>query len=159
MLDPIRAIVFMENLNIYIDRLSEGQEQELQESLDPIFMGIFEDELSFEDPIELEGKAYLTDDHLLIEMNVSTCAKMPCTICNELTSIPVIINHSYLTIPLQEIKGAIYNCADTIRESLLLELPSFAECEGTCKKREVIKTFLNKEQTDDSNHFPFSGLE
>lgn len=148
----------MDNLNIYIDRLSEGNIQEIAESLDPSFLHVEEKELFFPNPVEIKGKAYLTEDHLIMEFRASTYAKMPCLICNELISIELEINNSYQTIPLQEIKGAIYNCESIIRESLLLELPSYVECGGSCKKREAIKPFLTKEKTKDSNHFPFSDL-
>jgi hypothetical protein len=63
-----------------------------------------------------------------------------------------------------EIQGAIYSLLDDIRESILLQVPQFAECnQGKCPQRSLLQPFLEKkipvkDERSDTVHFPFSGL-
>ena len=150
----------MDNLKIYIDRLKEGQVVRIDESLPPDFLEIDEEDLIFEDPIQVKGQAYLADDHLITCLDMETVAYLPCNICNDDVKIPIAVKNATLTQPLSEIDGAIYDLADEVRESLLLQTPLFAECsEGNCPERESLKKFLGEsEPKTDVIHFPFADL-
>jgi uncharacterized metal-binding protein YceD (DUF177 family) len=154
----------MDNLKIYIDRLGDGQTHTIAETLPPEFMEIRDDELSYKDPIRLKGEAYVTDEHLIIQLNIETTALVPCSICNDLISVPVKIKNMCLTEPLEEIKTAIFDLTESIRETILLQTPLFNECNGgNCPEREFIKKFMKPEEkpTDPADiiHFPFADLE
>lgn len=153
----------MESLKIYIDRLKDGQKQKIEETLPPDFLDVTEEELVFEDPVHVQAEAYLAEDHLVIHLNIETAACLPCCICNDTVRIPVIIKNIYLTEPLEEIKGAIYDCTNATRESILLQTPRFAECNsGKCPEREHVKKFINNNENSSSEkeitHFPFADL-
>lgn len=156
----------MENLKIYIDRLKH-QPQKIKETLSPDFLGIDEDDLVFEEPVQLNGEVYIADDHLIIHLQIETSAYLPCSICNNPVETPISIKNLYLTHLLAEIPGAIFDLTEEIRESILLQTPLFTECNnGQCAERENIKKFLSPDQRipemnggDTHNHFPFADLD
>ena len=154
----------MENLKIYIDRLRGDQTVKIKETLPPEFMDITDDELAFTDPIQVQGEAYLAEDHLVIHLNMETTARLPCSICNDTVVTPIQIKNIYLTEPLSDIKSSVYDIAEQVRETILLQTPLFTECsEGKCPERENIKKFLKPEEkpTDPAEiiHFPFADLD
>jgi hypothetical protein len=151
----------MDSLKIYIDRLKGGQILKIDEALSPDFLEIDEKDLLFEAPVQLKGKAYLANnEHLIIHLHIETTACIPCSICNDLIQIPIIIKNIYLTKPIVEIKGALFDIIDEVRESILLQTPPFTECNhGKCPERENLKQFLKpsqKKDTTDILHFPFA---
>lgn len=155
----------MDNLNVYVDRLKNGERHCFNEALDPAFLDLPGDELSFVEKVLLKGEAYFVDNHLVIHLNISAPATLPCSICNDPARIEIAMKNLCLTIPSEEIKGAVYNIASTIRESILLQAPLYAECNGgTCPERTAIKSFLTTEArkapTADKDvvHFPFADL-
>jgi uncharacterized metal-binding protein YceD (DUF177 family) len=153
----------MEKLKIYIDRLKGGQSQKIEETLPPNFLALDEEDLLFDDPIHLHGEVYIASDHLVIHLSIETFAYLPCSVCNDPVHAPIAIKNHYLTHPLSEIHGAIFDLTEEIRESILLQTPLFVECHGgKCPERENIKKFLNPEEknpTDDDAHFPFADLD
>ena len=154
----------MENLKIYIDRLQNDHSIEIKETLQPSFLDVNDDELLFEDPIQLKAEAYLADDHLVIQLNIETSAYLPCSICNDSVATPICAKNIFITVPLAEIKGATYDLTDQVRETILLQTPLFTEChQGKCPERELIKKFLKSEEKasklgEDIN-FPFADLK
>ena len=153
----------MDNLKIYIDRLNGGQTQEIDETLAPDFLDVNEKELSFKDPVHIKAEVYLADDYLVIDLNADTFAWLPCSICNENVRTPITIKNFHLTQPLAEIKAAIFDLVEKVREVILLQTPLFTECnEGKCPERENIKKFLKPDEKPsnpaDINYFPFADL-
>ncbi len=151
----------MDKLNVYIDRLKSGETHHFAETLAPAFLELEGDELRFIEEILLKGEAYLVDDHLIVHLNVNAPATLPCSICNEPTRVDIDLKNVCLTIPLEEIKGAIHNIGANIRESILLQAPLFAECGGKCPERDAIKSFLSPQKEAapaDIVHFPFADL-
>lgn len=154
----------MENLKIYIDRLKSGDTVKIEETLQPDFLAIEDEELLFEDPIELKAEAYLADEHLVIQLNIATTAYLPCSICNDPVPTPISAKNIYITYPLSEIKGAIFDLTEQVRETTLLQTPLFAECnEGKCPEREMIKKFLKADENPaapcETINFPFADLK
>jgi uncharacterized metal-binding protein YceD (DUF177 family) len=154
----------MENLKIYIDRLQNGNCVEVKETLPPAFLDVNDDELLFEDPIQVKAEAYLADDHLVVQLNINTSAFLPCSICNDSVATPICAKNIFITEPLEEIKGAVFDLTEHVRETILLQTPLFTECnEGKCPERELIKKFL-KSDTKAANpgedvNFPFADLK
>lgn len=153
----------MENLKIYIDRLKGGQTLKIDETISSDFLEIDEKDLLFEDFVQIKGKIYLADEHLIIHLDIKTSAYLPCNICNDSVHVPIVMKNIYLTKPLSEIKKTIYDLTEEVRESILLQAPPFVECNGgNCPERSGLKKFLKTEQKIKSNeiiHFPFAGLE
>ncbi|MCH9611296.1 MAG: hypothetical protein S4CHLAM81_07690 [Chlamydiales bacterium] len=139
---------------IFVERLRDDGPETLEESLAPDFMQIEEEELAFEHPVQLSGLATVIDDALVISVSLSTKAKLPCSICNELCEVDLEIGRFEHTESVDEVKSGVYNMAPVLREALLLELPAKAECHGACPDRERIKKYLSK---GDQN-FPFQNL-
>lgn len=149
--------------HIHIDRLKDGKTLHIEEDVGSIFLGIDEEELKFQDKVEVKGEAYLADDHFVLKLKANTKCSMPCTICNEMTKLSLVVENFYFSLPLVELSGPIFDFAEPLREALLLELPLYLECQdGKCPERENIKVYLKKKPTSDdtsSTHFPFSNLE
>lgn len=154
----------MENLKIYIDRLKGGHPLKIEETLSPEFLDVHEEELAFEEPVHVKGEAYLAEDHLVMHLAIKTSAILPCAICNDAVVSPIGVKDVYLTEPLSEIKTAIFDLTDLVRETILLQIPLFVECKGgKCPERDNIKRFLKPEEkssaSEEINHFPFADLQ
>ena len=147
---------------LYIDRLKGDAVQKLGMLLSPEFFDIHETDLLFEDPVEVSGEAYLAEEELVIHLNASTIARMPCSICNQMLPRTLAIKNFYHAEPLSSIKTGLFDLRAPLREALLIELPKTAECPGGCKEREAIAPFLKKHPEAPGapeSYFPFSDLK
>lgn len=150
-----------DQFKICLNRLRDGQTQEIDLELDPAFLEVNEPGLSFQAPVFVHGEAYFADAELIIHLSSKTKGIIPCSICSEPVVIPVESKGAYHTVPLNEIKGNEYDFRDLIRENLLLEVPSFAECKGKCPEREQLKKYFKQGDgnTDrEEGQQPFSHL-
>ena len=111
----------------------------------------------------VKGEAYLAEQSLILHLNIETFCKIPCSICNSPVRVPVQLKNFYHTVPLEEIRGGIYNFKELIREAILIETPHFAECnDGLCPRRQEIQKYLKDESKDTSaeeGYHPFADLE
>ena len=150
-----------DSFKIWIDRLKNGQTQKIAESLAPSFLDVQEEELQFRAPVQVKGEAYLTESELILHLNASTSAKMPCAICNKMIDIPLKIGNFYHAEPMSEIRDAIFDFRKALREALLIELPQYVECRGgNCPDRCTLKPYMREEnRKDKTTYFPFSGLD
>jgi uncharacterized metal-binding protein YceD (DUF177 family) len=153
-----------DEFKIYIERLKGGPKksevQKIEGAFSSQFLDLEEPELQFLAPVKVKGEAYLTEDHLVIHLSASTCATMPCAICNEMAEAPLKVDHFYHTEPLVEIPSGIYDFRIPLREALLIELPRTIECNrGQCPSRENLAPFMRKEKSGEEINFPFSNLE
>ena len=149
-----------DEFKIYIEQLREGSERKFEESLDPVFLDIHERDLVFNKPIGVEGVAYLAEDELVIHWDIETEARIPCRICNELAAVPIQINNFYHSEPLSEIKTGVYNSKELLRETVLLEVPTYAEChEGRCPKRKEVDKYLKESSDQEEGYRPFADLD
>lgn len=150
-----------EALKIWIDRLADGKTQKIEGALHPSFLGIMEEELQFLSPVLLSGEAYLADQHLIIHLKASTKAKMPCAICNQMIETDLKLDHFYHAEAIEDIKDAVFDGSEPLREALLIELPRYVECRaGNCPERAIITPYLrNPGKSDGESQFPFAGLD
>jgi uncharacterized metal-binding protein YceD (DUF177 family) len=158
----------MDKLKIYIDRLKSGDAEKLDITLPPDFLEVEEEDLAFVEPVRVFGETYIANDHLVISLSIDTSAFIPCSVCNEAVRIPLELRNIYLTKPLEEIKGVVFDLAEEVRESLLLQVPLFTECQsGKCPEREQLKKFMKEipegviapSASEDVVHFPFADLD
>jgi uncharacterized metal-binding protein YceD (DUF177 family) len=151
----------MNDLKIYVDRLKHGQSEKIDITVPSDFLEIKEEELSFREPVHIRIEAYLANEHLITHLDIETAAFLPCSICNTQVRIPLASKGLYLSTPLSEIKNAVFDTTDEIRESVLLQAPLFAECNGgNCPERKNIKQFLEKtiqeKKSIEEKYFPFA---
>jgi uncharacterized metal-binding protein YceD (DUF177 family) len=153
------------NFIIYVDRLKEGQTLAIQEESSSAFLDVQEDELSFPESVTVNGKAYLADDHLVLQLNIFTRFVMPCSICNEKNLLPIEVKTFYHVEPTEEITSHLFDYTQLLREAIFLQIPAFVECHGgRCPERQMITSFLKKDETaqapskGDPVHYPFADL-
>ena len=145
---------------ICIDRLKSGVVQKIDTSLSSDFFDIHEADLSFNDAVKVSGNAYAAGEDLVLNLNASTSAQMPCCICNRWVSLPLAIRDYFYTEPLTGISKPFFDFRNVLREALLIELPKIAECRGNCPEREMIAPFLRREtgRNVPTHYFPFNDL-
>lgn len=149
---------------IYVEQLRDGHEEKIHEKLDPNFLEINEPELTFDKPVKVEGAAYLAERELVLHWDIQTEALIPCSICNEPVRVTIHIPNFYYSESLEEIKTGIYNFKNLLRETILLEVPPFVECNGgNCPKRKEYHKYL-KETSDqpsdqEEGYQPFADLD
>lgn len=146
---------------IYIEQLREGREEAINETLNPSFLDV--QDLVFDKPVELEGTAFLAEHELVFHWDIRTEVILSCSICNEPVRVPIHIQNFYYSEPLKEIKAGIYNFKDLLRETILLEVPAFAECnDGKCPKRQEFQKYLKEssdQPSDEEGYQPFADLD
>jgi uncharacterized metal-binding protein YceD (DUF177 family) len=150
-----------DQLIIYTEQLRDGHKESIHLDLDPSFLDVHEKELSFNTPVHIEGEAYATETHLLFHLTVLAQAQLNCSVCNSPFSFAIKIEKLYHTIPLNELKSAVFDYSALIREEILLQIPPYAECSnGQCPERASLSSFLKNEETKENppTHFPFSNL-
>ncbi len=131
--------------NIYIDRLGDGEEEILEEALDPSFLDVTDGTLFFPEKISLQGTAYVVETHLILTLDISTNYQTYCKICNELIVLPFSLQGLYITEEIENIPSKIFDLRETLRDAILLEIPLFAECEGGCPMRKDLNKFLKQD--------------
>ena len=146
--------------NIYIDRLRNGKNHRIDGNFPPSFLEVEEDSLRFEKPVTVKGEAYIAEDDLVLHLTVKAEASMPCSMCNEMTPIKVSLESFYEAIPLSEVKGAIYDFRECLREEILLQIPHSVECRGgDCPARKEMTQYLKAETAEESEGYqPFADL-
>lgn len=153
-----------EELKIYVDQLRGGKVEKIDRSFSSDFLDVHEDMLSFHDNVVVGGEAYVTNEDLVLHLDLATKGLISCSICNDPVDVDLKIQGYYFVEPLSNIKSGIYNMRDLIREVVLLEIPEFAECnEGNCPKRKEIGKYLKKPSSqqggeDEHGFNPFTDL-
>lgn len=154
-----------DRFRIFVEQLRDGNTEEIDETFSPDFLEINERDLLFSKPVTVRGQVYLAEEMLILHFNIHTVATMPCAICNGPADIAIAINGFYHAIPLEEIKGAIYDFREILRETILLEVPILTEChQGKCPQRESLEKYFKKEgapgsKEDEEGYRPFAGLD
>lgn len=150
---------------IYVEQLRQGHVEKISEKFPPEFLDVHEKDLRFVDPVFVNGEAYLAEDMLVLHVDLKAIALIPCSICNEPVKVEIVLDGSYHAIPLDEIKGGVFDFQETLREAILLETPLLAECnEGKCPQRSVVQKYLKNETTskingNDEGYQPFADLD
>lgn len=154
----------IEGFKIYVDQLKAGHVEKINEIFEPDFLDVKEKDLTFADPVEVKGEAYTAEGNLILHLNVSTKAEIPCSMCNEPVKVSIMLENLYYSEPTSDIKGAIFSMSAVIREAILLETPPFAECSnGKCPKRKEFGKYLSKSKSSDgteqTHYHPFKDLD
>ncbi len=154
-----------ERFKIYVEQLRDGHVEKLAETFEPAILEVQDADLSFTEPVEVRGEAYLADDMLVMHVDAHTYGNIPCRICNESVKVKVEFEGFYHAVPLDEVKGGIYNYHTVLRETLLLEVPPLAEChQGKCPQRKTMQKYFKKENAAgekevEDGYRPFADLD
>lgn len=144
--------------HILIDQLRE-KELEIDATVSPEFFEINEKELKMNFDVQIKGKAYLSEDFLIISLSAKTFYQKTCSICNDFVTCELSENF-YHAQPLAEIKKDRFDFSEELRNNLLIKIPHFVECnEGNCLERKNLENYLKKPIKDSSDYFPFETLE
>lgn len=147
-------------IDIYTDRLNDGKQESFKGkvSFESLFEG-GENAIEGAAGIEVEGKAYIASDFLIIHASIKAPLKLACSICSAMTPQIIHIKDHYLTKPLEEIPHKVFSLKPLFREAILLQLPSVVECEGNCPERQWAKQYMSpcKDEAQNSYH-PFADL-
>ena len=152
-----------DEFKIYVDRLKDGKEEDLDETFLPDFMDIKEDTLSFPLNVKIKGKVYLVEKELILQLRLQTVSSLSCKVCNEQVGVP-IASEIYHVEAIENIKGMVFDMRPMLREAILLETPSIAECnEGKCSQRKNIEKYLASTveeagKVKEELHQPFKSL-
>ncbi|MCB1148733.1 MAG: hypothetical protein KDK48_01080 [Chlamydiia bacterium] len=145
-------------LKIYIDRLAGGHVHKFEEDVDPSLLEMDDAVLRFTKPIRLKGEGYIASDELILHFTVEAVAEMPCSVCNEWTPWELRLKDVYVALPLSEVKGAVFDIGEIVREEILVNIPYVIECEGSCPKRSELGKLLKEEKPEGDVYHPFADL-
>ncbi len=151
-----------QDLKIYIDRLQNGHVEKIDSLINIKDLDIEEEkELLFSSPVQITGKTYIAEEDIIVNLNIKFTVKLPCKICNELSEIPVEIDNFYHAEELTSV-ALCFSYKDMLREAILLEIPSFVECNNaSCPERLNLAKYFNENEEKhkmDNFHFPFKEL-
>jgi uncharacterized metal-binding protein YceD (DUF177 family) len=153
-----------EGFKIHVEQLRHGGTEKIEEEFTPEFIDVHEEGLDFQDPIFVEGEAYVADHELILCLNVSTHALVPCSVCNEIVKVFIQVPKLYAAEPLENIKNGIFSMESMIREAIVLEAPQFVKCGQTvCLKHKEIEKYFHQapssDEAADEGYRPFEGLK
>lgn len=147
-----------ERFKIFTENLKKGGREKIREELEPDFIDVKEERLSFEDTVYIEGEAYVADHELILNLDIKTDVMIPCSICNKPVKTPISLKNIYIAEPLDSIKSGVFSLVDPLREAILLEAPIFSECEGgECPSRKELEKYFKKPEQE--GYHPFENLE
>lgn len=153
-----------EGFKIHVEQLRHGNTEKIHEEFTPEFIDVHEEGLDFQEPVNVEGEAYIADHELILCLKVSTHALIPCTGCNELVRVLIEIPKLYAAEPLENVKSGIFSMESLLREAIILEAPKFVKCGQTiCLKQNELEKYYHhtpsgSEEADD-RYRPFEGLK
>lgn len=151
-----------DRFKIYVDQLRKGKEEILEETFSPEFIEVEEEELRFPVNVDVTGRAYIAEEHLVLHLSAKTKMVMPCSICNTMSEIPLQVKSLCHSEPLSEVRGGTFWFNSVLREAILLEVLPFAECcGGDCPQREFVAQYqtVKKTSVEEGTYQPFSQLE
>lgn len=146
--------------DIHAEQLHDGHHHHLSIVSSPDFLDVNEDALHFTDKVYVKGEAYLAGETLILRLAIAACAVIPCSICNEPVNYEIQISELYHTEELENIKNGIFNCAEIVREAILLDTPQFTECVGGCPMRKELGQYIKapKARDEEDRYYPFADL-
>lgn len=136
----------MDELELYIDRLRQGEYKDFSLKTGPKLMEAEDHEAIFEDDIVANGAATISSEHLILNISIEAKGKTYCKICNEPIEHTIHIEENHVCFSLQDMKSGVFSLGPYIRETIFLNLPKYSECEGLCPERAVIKKYLNNSE-------------
>lgn len=143
----------------YLVDLQDGQKRSFDHMVDPEFLDINEADVRFREPFRVAGCVYQTDGMLLVEFSAEPRVELRCRVCNEWAPTPLKVVRAVLAVEMEELDQAsgMVNLCPWIREAIVVEIPSYGECEGGCSLREQLGHYFHNTDAP-SGHQPFANL-
>ncbi len=147
-------------LKIFIDRLKQGKEVIIEETLKGACL-VDDPELTFPPNVEVSGRAYLANAYLVVRLELQATAILPCKICNANVPVAISIKNFHHIKPIAKIPSSVYDCLEEVRQAILLETPNFAECrQGNCLERKALGRYFAKDMSKSQKvHHPFAQMD
>lgn len=155
----------VDNFTIYVDRLADGAVEAFDFEVPADFLEVNEPDLSYLSPVKIQGEAYTAEAELVLCIDMSVTAQRPCTLCSDPVKVPIEINHAYFAEPLETMKSGLFNFKELVRETILLETPSFVKCGGQeCKRKAELTKYLKSDDikakgNEGDEYLPFADLD
>ena len=147
---------------IHVDHLKRDEVEEISETLSSGFLELPpNDEVKAVKPIVVKGEAYIAGDYLIVSLHIVTQLQIPCAVCNEIFSFTVDLPDFVHEEPLEGIKHGVFDFAELVRETVLLEVPFYPQCGNTCcLNREQVEKYLKKKEKsrEEEGYQPFQDL-
>jgi hypothetical protein len=136
----------------------EHQDILVDDSVDAQFLDLAnDDELQVTKPIVIKGRIYRTSEWLIIDASIRAVFNAACPLCNDSFELPVEIaswNHQQL---ISDVDGQTWDITEALRESILIEVPFFAQCGGSsCKNYKEVEPFIRADAPEECGHQPFA---
>lgn len=152
---------------IYIDRLKNGAVEAISEEIDPMILGLNDNEITCKDPIVVSGKAYLVEDFLIIHLKIKAKIYLKCALCSEVFPQELELDDVHEEESLDQLPQGIFDFSETIRQAIFLEVPFYPQCGGKeCLNRKDYEKYLKKESKEgdkaldsDERYSPFQSLD
>lgn len=149
---------------IYVDQLKDGKVEKFDRYFPADVMEVEESELRFAKDIHVKGEAYLTEESLILHLDFDAVGTIPCSICNDPVEAPISVKGLYHVVSMDDIRGHIYDMREVVRENVLLNTPSFTECNGgNCSERASLGKYLKSQdslnQEPEEGQQPFKDLQ
>jgi uncharacterized metal-binding protein YceD (DUF177 family) len=149
-----------EGFKIYVDRISNEKEELINESFSPDFLSVKEEDLRFKKELTVEGRAYLVDKELLLELDVRATVEKPCAVCNKWGELEVALSPLIHAEPLSSARSGIFDFSTLLREELLLQIPRFWKCNnGHCPQEEGLSKYFAKKGKKNFQENPFANID
>lgn len=130
---------------IYVDQLRDGKVEQIDRLFPVELLDVNEADLKFVGDIHVTGEVYQSSDSLVLHLNMNVNGLIPCSICNEEVRVPLSVKGFYHIVPIDEIKGHVFDMQSIVRENTLINTPRFAECDGgDCQQRSTISQYLKR---------------
>jgi uncharacterized metal-binding protein YceD (DUF177 family) len=143
----------MQGFQIHTESLKDGGEILLDESLDPSFLDLSEeDELKITSPVRVQGRAYRASDWIVVDAHLSVPVTLHCAMCNEplLTTIEI----KRWVYEAEPPRDGVLHLEEALREAILIEVPFYPLCNGdSCHNIAEIQQFIHKEQAEGNKPF------
>lgn len=149
------------HLFIDLNRLRQENVEEFEVALDPSIMELDPaDNIKVTEPVEVQGRAYIADDELIVELDVEGVLEIHCAMCHEPFDYQVSVVNYVHNQPVSEIKHSTFDAKELVREAFLLEIPLFPQCGGNeCENRDKIAKYLKQEgSAEEASQSPFKDL-
>lgn len=151
-----------QDFKIYVEQLKEFEKKPFYAIFSPDFLEVEEAELFFPSPVTVSGEFYRTQDELILHWDISTVVGLICSICTEKILQEFNLKKIYQAESLQNIKSGVFSFKNFLRETILLEVPQFGECNnGHCPKRKDFAKYLKNTHHNsfEDRYRPFENLE
>jgi uncharacterized metal-binding protein YceD (DUF177 family) len=152
-----------QGLQIRIDSSQNEGEVLFEEIISRTLLDLHnDDELSPLSDIFVSGKAYRTQEWIMIEAQVKVSMCLPCSMCNEPSSFFIELLPWEESVEVSSVKDGMVDLSQELRDAILLEAPLCIRCGGdACRNIDEFRKYLapeNRTADSEEKNQPFLSL-